>query len=346
MFIGGLRTSTGIASAHPKPARSCSHLLSLVIGTSLLAVLPCPDAASAQTPEKGVARAVSVQGTVEARQAGATTWQPVKLNDTYAKGDTIRVRERSRADLAMLDQSMLRLNADTEITLEAIKEERTGVVNLLRGATQFFSRGPRSLEVQTPFMVAGIRGTEFFVSVEPDRTLLTIFEGTVLAENQAGNLTLTSGQSAIAEAGKPPVLRVVARPRDAVHWALYYPPVLYFRPDEFPAGPDWQGMVRQSLEYYQRGDIQRAFDSIATVPQTITEPRFFAYRAHLLLAVGRNDEAAADIERALRLVPNDAHALALQTIIAVVQGDKDRALDTAQKALQAAPGRATARLAQ
>ena len=78
------------------------------------------------------------------------------------------------------------------------------MVSLLRGAAHFFSRGPRSLEVQTPFTIAGVRGTEFLVSVEPDRTLLTIFEGTVLAENQAGSLTLTGGQSAVAESGKPP----------------------------------------------------------------------------------------------------------------------------------------------
>src|SRR5438093_2650685 len=292
-----------------------------------------------------IVKAVSVQGTVEARRAGATAWQPVRLNDTFAAGDTIRVGGRSRADLAMLDQSVLRLNANTELTVEPVKEGRTGVVNLLRGAAHFFSRGPRSLDVQTPFTIAGVRGTEFLVVVDPDKTLLTIFEGTVLAENPAGQLTLTSGQSAVAESGKPPVLRVVARPRDAVHWALHYPPVLYFRPDEFPPGSDWRGMVRQSLQYYQRGDIQRAFDSIATVPQTITEPRFFAYRAHLLLAVGRTDEAAADIERALRLAPNDVNALALQTIIAVVQGDKNRALDAAQKAVQADPNSATARIA-
>ncbi|HET9492169.1 MAG TPA: FecR domain-containing protein, partial [Methylomirabilota bacterium] len=240
----------------------------------------------------------------------------------------------------MLDQSVLRLNANTELTVEAVKDQQTGVINLLRGAAHFFSRGPRSLEVQTPFTIAGVRGTEFLVGVEPDRTLLTVFEGTVLAENPAGSLTLTSAQSAVAERGKPPVLRVVARPRDAVHWALYYPPVLYFRPDEFPAGP-----IRQSVEQYQRGDLQRAFDSIATVPQTVTDPRFFAYRAHLLLAVGRTDEASADITRALQLAPNDPNALALQTIIAAVQGEKDRALDAAQKAVQAAPGSATAQIA-
>src|SRR3989475_4265423 len=253
-----------MTSGHPQGMRFA--------GAILLAMLLCPDAAPAQTQEKWIARAVSVQGTVEARRAGATAWQPVKLNDTYAPGDTIRVRERSRADLAMLDQSMLRLNADTEITLEAVKEERTGVVNLLRGAAHFFSRGPRSLEVQTPFTIAGVRGTEFFVSVEPDRTLLTIFEGTVLAENQAGNLTLTSGQSAVAESGKPPVLRVVARPRDAVHWALYYPPVLYFRPDEFPAGPDWRGGGWRSIPHYQRPALLQGVDKIPSGPQTLPHP--------------------------------------------------------------------------
>ena len=54
------------------------------------------------------------------------------------------------------------------------------------------------------------------------------------------------------------------------------------------------------------------------------------------MAVGRVDEASADIERALRLAPNDPHALALQTIIAVVQHEKDHALSVAQRAVQAA----------
>ena len=97
----------------------------------------------------------------------------------------------------------------------------------------------------------------------------------MVAANQAGSLTLTSGQSAVAEAGKAPVLRVVARPRDAVQWALYYPPVLYVRPDEFPAGPDWQGMVRQSIEFYLRGDLQKAFDSLQNVPEDYPRPALF-----------------------------------------------------------------------
>ena len=324
-----------------------ARLTRLVVGLGLLLGLisPAPSFAQTPTPTSAVARAVSVQGAVEARRPGQTSWQVVRLNDTFSPGDTIRVLDRSRADLALLDQSVLRLNANTELTVEPVKDQRTGVVNLLRGAAHFFSRGPRTLEVQTPFTVAGVRGTEFFIGLEPNQAVLTVFEGTVVAQNPSGALTLTSGQSAVAETGKAPVLRVVARPRDAVQWTLYYPPVLYFRPDEFPAGPDWQGMVRRSLDSYLKGDVAAAFDAIANVPATVLDPRFFAYRAQLLLAVGRVDEAAADIERALRLAPNDANALALQTIIAVVQGDKDKALATAQRAVQAAPSSATAHIA-
>ncbi len=325
--------------------RKCLSPLHFIARISFLTVFLSPDASFAATPQPWVARAVSVQGTVESRKVDEPQWQPVKLQDTFLPGDTIRVLERSRAAVSLLDQSVLRLNANTTLTFKGVKEERTAVIDLLRGAANFFSRGPRSLEVQTPFATAGIRGTEFFVRVEADQTFLSIFEGTVVAANEAGSLLLTGGQSALVEAGKAPVLRMVVRPRDAVQWALYYPPVLYIRPDEFPPGPDWQGMVRRSIELYLRGDLQGAFDSLANVPPDIRDPRVFAYRAQLLLAVGRVDEAGADIERALRLAPNDPNALALQTIIAVVQNEPDQALDIAQRAVQAAPNSATARIA-
>jgi tetratricopeptide (TPR) repeat protein len=274
-----------------------------LVGASSLPALLSPHAFPADTPEQGVAKAVSVQGTVEARRAGQTQWQPVKLNDSFRAGDSIRVGERSRADLQLLNQSVLRLNANSSITVEAPKEARTGVVDLVRGAVHFFSRGPNSLEVKTPFTTAGVRGTEFLINLEPKATQLTVFEGTVVATNAAGSLTLSDGQSATAEAGKAPVTRIVARPRDAVHWALYYPPVIQDR-------------------------------------QAPT------YRAQTLLALGAVDEARSDIQRALVTAPNNADALSLQSIMTLVQGDKDGALKIAQGAVDAAPKSATSRIAR
>ncbi len=322
-----------------------SYPIGCIVWASCLSVLLFLTVSWAQTCEKPVAKVVSVQGTVESQRVGETQWQPVQLHDTYCPGDTIRVREKSRADVALANQSVLRLNADTIITLEALKEERTSVIDLLKGLAHFFSRGPRSLEVRTPFTIAGVRGTEFFISVEATQTFLSVFTGEVVATNDIGSLALTSGQSAVAEMGKAPVLRLVVRPRDAVRWALYYPPVLYVSPEEFPAGTDWPGMVRRSIEFYLQGNLRKAFESIENVPRDIRDPRFFTYRASLLLVVGRVEEADADIEQALNLNPNYSDAFALQVIIAVVQNEKEEALSLAQKAVQADPNSATAQIA-
>ena len=53
----------------------------------------------------------------------------------------------------------------------------------------------------------------------------------------------------------------------------------------------------------------------------------------------------ADIDQALRIDPNFSDALALQSIVAVVQNDKEKALNQAQKAVAADPQSATAQIA-
>jgi Flp pilus assembly protein TadD len=63
----------------------------------------------------------------------------------------------------------------------------------------------------------------------------------------------------------------------------------------------------------------------------MSDPRFLAYRASQLLTVGRVDEARADIEQALSLDPKYSDAFSLQSIIAVVQNEKEKALSSAQK---------------
>jgi tetratricopeptide (TPR) repeat protein len=295
--------------------RIYQYLICPIIYSAFLTILLYPSAAYAETCEQWVAKVVSVQGSVEVQKVGETQWQPVKLNDKYCPGDVIRVQERSRADIALVNQPVIRLDQNTTITLGGLIDEGTSLVDLLKGAAHFFSRLPRNLEVHTAFVNAGVEGTEFFISVEENQTFISIFEGKVLASNEAGKLALTSGQAAVAEAGKAPVLGVVVRPRDAVQWALYYPPVIYVPPEKAPAQEDTD------------------------------DPHFLANRASLLLAVGRVDEAGADIEQALRLDPNYSDAFALQTIIAIVKNEKEKALNLAQKAVEAGPESATARIA-
>jgi tetratricopeptide (TPR) repeat protein len=325
----------------------CSFFFVFIVCICMLTVSLKPRAALAETCEKWVAKVVSAQGTVEARREGETEWQAVELNGTYCPGDTIRVDKRSRADIALVNQPVIRLDQNTTITLGGLKDEQTSLIDLLGGAAHFFSRVARNLEVRTAFVNAGVEGTEFFIRVDEDKTSISIFEGKVLASNEAGSLAVTSGQSAEAEAGKAPALRVVVRPRDAVQWALYFPPVIYYRPADFQGFPetDWRRMAQKSIDAYWMGDLTGAFSGIEEIPEDIPDPHFFTYRASLLLTVGRVDEAGGDIERALGLDPENSDAFALRSIIAVAQNEKEGALNLAKEAVETDPDSATARIA-
>jgi tetratricopeptide (TPR) repeat protein len=304
-----------------------------------------PDRVAAETCEEWVAKAESVQGRVEVRRADQTQWTLVQRHDTFCPGDIIQVKERSRLAIVAQNGSTHRLDENTIITITPAEQQQTFLLNLRAGAAYFFSRFPRSLHVLTPFANAGVEGTEFFVKVEHDHTFLSVFAGRVATTNPMGSLTLASGQSAIVEAGRAPALRVVVRPRDAVQWALHYPPIIDFRPADFPGDAAWQAMVRQSIAFYQTGDLPNAFASLGAVPKDVRDPRFFTYRAALLLTVGGVEDARVDIEHALTLDRRDSHALALQCIIAVVQNRKDEALQLAQQAVQIDPTASAARVA-
>jgi tetratricopeptide (TPR) repeat protein len=295
--------------------RSLMHACLVLWSLAAITTLAMTNPAHAANCEPLAAQAVSVQGTVESQAPGESTWIAVTINQAFCPGDTIRVGENSRASLLLANQSVLRLNAGSSFTLEGTEGEATTVVDLKKGAAHFFSRVFNGLKVKTPFLTAGVRGTEFLIDVDQDRTAITIFEGGVLAANAQGELSLSGGQSAEARQGQAPVLKTVVRPRDAVQWALYYPPVVYQAPSA--------GMAAQDTN----------------------DPRFLIQRASQRLSTGQVDAASADLDRALGLDAGNGDALALQSVIAVVRNDKDNALALANQAAQAAPRSAAPRIA-
>ena len=100
-----------------------------------------PFFAVAQNCDEPIGKMVSVQGTVEFQKAGDSQWQPVKLNDTLCPGDTIRVLNNSRAELALANQSVLRINENTTITLEGVDEDRTIPDRPAQGSGPLFQPG-------------------------------------------------------------------------------------------------------------------------------------------------------------------------------------------------------------
>jgi len=268
------------------------------LALALLAVLTSKTQAADDCDPK-VGRVASYQGRVEVQRGTAGSWQPIGLDEALCQGDAVRAGPRSRASLALNNDAILRLDQNSTLHLQNVvgdPEERS-LLELLRGAIQSFSRKPRLIQVNTPYLNGTIEGTEFALRVGDDRTELTVLEGTVRAANPKGELSVAAGQSAVALAGKAPQPRTVVDPRDAVQWSLYYPPIL---------------ATSGTAKSIAGTDIAEAAD---------------------LLSVGQVAEAGAAIDRALAADPNSGQAYALRAVIGVVQNRRDQALADAEKAV-------------
>jgi tetratricopeptide (TPR) repeat protein len=309
-------------------------------------LLVLPGSAQAQVLcEPPDARLVSIQGTVELKRAGTDVWTAAMLEEAFCIGDTLRVGTASRAGLALANDSTLRVDEGTTAQLRKGAEEGRSLLNLLIGAIYFFSHRPRALEVDTPFVNAAAEGTEFLVRVGAERAEVVMLDGQVLLQNPQGELRIASGQAAAIPAGAAPAPMIVARPRDAVAWALYYPPILAelagggATPRPLPPG------LQAATERVAANDYAGAPAALEAVPEAARDARYYTYRAGVLLNVGRVDEAAAAIQRALALDPNAGEALAQRAIIQVVQNRKADALADARHAVELRPDSSAARIA-
>jgi tetratricopeptide (TPR) repeat protein len=309
-------------------------------------LLVLPGSAQAQVLcEPPDARVISIQGTVELRRAGTDVWTPAMVDEGLCIGDALRVGAASRAALALANDSTLRLDQRTTLQLRGVAEEERSLLELLFGAVYFFSHRPRALEVDTPFVNAAAEGTEFLVQVDADRAEVVMLDGRVLLRNPQGELRVASGDAALIPKGEAPRPMVVARPRDAVAWALYYPPILTelagrgARARPLPPG------LRAAVERVADNDYAGALDALDAVPEPARDARYHTYRAGVLLNVGRVEEAAAVIERALALDPETGEALAQRAIIHVVQNRQAQALADARRAVELSPESAAAAIA-
>jgi tetratricopeptide (TPR) repeat protein len=278
-----------------------------------------------------VARLVSLEGAIEYKTANTENWNPAVLEQEFCNGDAIRSGRDSRAALRMINETLLRLDHSTAIIFTSVVQKERSLLDLLKGALHFISRVPRSLEVNTPYLNAAIEGTEFVIKVKDESTEVTVYEGKVVASNASGSIDLTANQAGSATSGQAPIRTAVARPRDAVAWTLYYPPL--------PAQQDQAAMLaQQTIDAIVRNDIDQAVtlaqQAIANNPQSAA-----AYMAQSYVEQARFDIPAAleNSRRAAELAPQDAITLARLAEVLLMTGDTEAARSVAENAVRIAP---------
>jgi len=287
-----------------------------------------------------VTRVVSIEGTIEVKRQKQGGWSRIQLNDEFCAGDSIRADIHSRAGLLLRNETLLRLDQGTTLVLPQFHEEDSAWLELVRGAVHFISNVPYRLKIKTPFVNAAIEGTEFAVRVSEADTKVWVLEGKVLVDNSQGSISLGPGDAAVAEAGKPPVPYLKIKPRDAVQWALHYPPIIDYR-SSTAVDPQRQ----RAVTLYRTGQIPAAIEALNAAPETARDSGFFTQRAAILLTVGQVQSAQKDIDKALALSPNSGAPRALQSVIALTQNDKAKALSLAQEAVKLEPKSPTPQVA-
>jgi tetratricopeptide (TPR) repeat protein len=300
-----------------------------------LAALTCL-ATAATASAQGFATLEAAGGQVVVIRQGQP--QPVSYGMALERNDIV-VTKLGRASVRFLsDGTVIRIGPESRVQIDESATQRD--------ITAFFGRlwahvvrwRERPTRFATSGTIAAVRGTELTVAIEAagEQTQVAVIEGTVLAQNDAGQLELTAGQVATARKGSAPVRAIQVRPSDAVQWALYYFPVLTVKPGEFGTGATWQAKAQESAEAWSKGDLAGALASLEGVADAdIKDPRFFNYRASLLLAAGAVEDAAKDLDRAEKLAADNAETLALQSIVAVARNENDKAMGLARRSVSA-----------
>ena len=108
----------------------------------------------------------------------------------------IRVHQRSRMALLLSNETTLRLDQGTVLTLAAPDQERATLLEQMSGGLHIITRTPRPFRVRTPFVNANVEGTEFLVRVAESDASVAVYEGRVVAANDSGSVSLVSGEVA------------------------------------------------------------------------------------------------------------------------------------------------------
>ena len=125
-------------------------------------------------------------------------------------GDTITSKQQSNAQILFLDQTVLTLGEDTELTIDEFiydpaSHEGSFVSNVKSGTVKFITgqiskKNPDNLEVKMPSGTLGARGTEFVVLSESNNKSTVVLLGPG-PENTLGmipgNLILSDGITSI-----------------------------------------------------------------------------------------------------------------------------------------------------
>lgn len=285
--------------------QACALFLASCCGPSLASGEECDT----------VARVVAYEGSVVYRSIAKGEWRNLTSDQSICGGTLLKTSSTGNATVLLADHTLIRLAPNSTLTIPASKGE-DGILGFLKaGTAHFISRVTRRFSVATPFVNAGIEGTEFLVSVSEEEARVLVYEGRVRAENSFGAVVIEGGELAVARRDEAPVLETLIRPLDGVEWAIYYPPLALATTDAIP---------EEVVEALKERNYVKALEGLTgdDAPSSL-------YRGAIHLYLGAPMEAEKYPTKIPSSSPLYKEALAYRSVIALAQNDLSRARELA-----------------
>ncbi len=284
---------------------------------------------SAPAHAQAVPRTGEIAGQIVARNSGeqarllpSPQFRDAVVRQQLKAGDVLRTNAAGTLSIVFADRTQVRLGRNSTLLVRAIQDGRPSAVQLQRG--RLWGRAPRgrsNFAIETPSATAAIRGTEFAIEVSDYLTQLSVFEGSVEIGNEAGALTIGTGEAAQVQRGQAPV-RVALIDPVGREQLLYFVTLEEGR-DLAARSPGGVAAAAQMFDALAAGETP---DLPQGPEQAVTRAFMLAYRGEL-------GEAMAEVDTALASAPDEPALLALKTRIALLLGDSALAAQTVDRSL-------------
>jgi len=173
-----------------------AYLCCLLIGFFFL----CP-ARVVMAEESAMGQVKKVTGLMEIQRAKQTTRLAARRDTEVFFGDTITTGDDSEGLIKLVDESIIRVHANSKIVLNTMispVEKKHSVLLFFGKLWNKISKKAlrrKVFEVQTPTAVCGVRGTDFETASYEDGTMLVrVNSGEVEVDNEVVRETLASNQ--------------------------------------------------------------------------------------------------------------------------------------------------------
>jgi hypothetical protein len=136
-----------------------------------------------------VGRFTQVRGQVDLLRGGKIPGLPVKVRDSVEPGDVIRTKAKAKAELTMVDDSIIVLAPESRLAVadysyDPARRERRAVVRLFRGlvhtiVNRIIQTEEPDFIMETHTALIGVRGTDWYTLLAPAFTSVYLARGTL-----------------------------------------------------------------------------------------------------------------------------------------------------------------------